>query len=298
MDAPPSEQPSPAEGRADLLSTSRALRLAMVLVLVVLLGAVLLQGLTDCAQSTISGFYFTAVRPVFVGSLCALGVCLVVYRGSSDREDVALNLTGFLAVVVAFVPTETPLGDRCPAANVPTDDEIQAMVANNVTVLVAVGVMGLAIAYAMLRGVRRTNPSVVRWSVGFPAVCLALGTLWFLLDDGGFIDHAHGVAALVMFGLIILVVHFNAQGAGCVDRGQPAWREPERLYGGIRNAMLLSALLVVAGAALDRALGGAWPFWGLLAEAMLLLEFLVFWLVQTDELWDVTSRKEVLVEGG
>lgn len=287
----PSGPPSGDEVRADLLSTYRHLRLAMVAVLVLLLGAVLLEGITDCAQGTISGFYYSAVRPVFVGSLCALGVCLVVYRGSSDEENVALNLSGFLAVVVALVPTPAPGGDRCPPTNLPTDGEIQLMVRNNVAALIVVSVVGLAVARALFGG-GRGGVHVGRWSIGFPAVVLAAGTLWFVLDTDGFVAQAHAVAASLMFGLILLVVHLNARGAGPVDRGQPAWREPRRLYHGIRNAMVLSGVLVGVGAGLDAAAGGSWPYWGLLFETLLLLGFLVFWVAQTDELWDVTSRKE------
>lgn len=58
-----------------------------------------------CAQTSISAYYFTEVQAVFVGSLLVLGVSMVVIRGTLVAEDIALNLAGLLAPIVAFAPT-------------------------------------------------------------------------------------------------------------------------------------------------------------------------------------------------
>jgi len=111
--------------RQDALSTYRHLRLAMVFVLALLLVSVALRAITAdpglCFEGSISAYYFTSTRAVFVGALCALGACLIVYRGNTDLEDVALNVSGALAFVVAFVPTGAPgtFGVSCSASNVP-----------------------------------------------------------------------------------------------------------------------------------------------------------------------------------
>ncbi|MEV7633306.1 hypothetical protein AB0N64_12965 [Microbacterium sp. NPDC089318] len=58
--------------------------------------------LGDFADS-ISANYSTPLRDIFVGALVAIGACLIVYRGR-PVEDLALNVAGFYATFVAFVP--------------------------------------------------------------------------------------------------------------------------------------------------------------------------------------------------
>ena len=59
----------------------------------------------DCLQGSISAYYYTSVQSVFVGSLVALGLAMIVLWGKTPLEDSYLNLAGMLAPVVAFVPT-------------------------------------------------------------------------------------------------------------------------------------------------------------------------------------------------
>lgn len=54
-------------------------------------------------------------RDWFVGILWAIGACLVFYHGYDPREDIALNSSGVLLIVVAMVPTGWLCGDSCPA---------------------------------------------------------------------------------------------------------------------------------------------------------------------------------------
>ncbi|GIJ30164.1 hypothetical protein Vqi01_53260 [Micromonospora qiuiae] len=56
--------------------------------------------------SSISSYYHSDMRDVFVGSLCAIGVFLVNYR-YRRLDDVLSTTAGVLAVVVALVPTVT-----------------------------------------------------------------------------------------------------------------------------------------------------------------------------------------------
>jgi len=61
-------------------------------------------------ERSISAYFHTGVREIFVGALGAIGVFLLAYRGLQRRDDVASNLAGFLALVVAAFPTpERPL---------------------------------------------------------------------------------------------------------------------------------------------------------------------------------------------
>lgn len=57
---------------------------------------------------SISAFYYTPARGLFVGTLVAIGVALVAYRGYTRGENWLLNAAGTLAIVVALFPTEDP----------------------------------------------------------------------------------------------------------------------------------------------------------------------------------------------
>ena len=53
---------------------------------------------------SISGSYYTQMRGVFVGSLCAIGVFLIAYR-YDKWDDIWSTVAGGLAIVVALFPT-------------------------------------------------------------------------------------------------------------------------------------------------------------------------------------------------
>jgi len=57
---------------------------------------------------SISAYYHTPMRDLFVGVLVAIGACLYLYKGFSDKENKALNCAGIFAIGVAFLPTCLP----------------------------------------------------------------------------------------------------------------------------------------------------------------------------------------------
>src|SRR3954447_25805087 len=89
------------------LRTYSLLRMGMLGVLLGLGVSVLLEinRSNGCVQRSISAYYYTPTRAVFVSSLVALGVSMIVLWGKNWVDDGFLNLAGMLAPVVAFVPT-------------------------------------------------------------------------------------------------------------------------------------------------------------------------------------------------
>lgn len=63
-------------------------------------------------QTSISAYYWTLdlERNIFVGTLCAVGVFLLLYKGYNWFEDRVLDLAGVSAVGIAFFPMDK-LGD-------------------------------------------------------------------------------------------------------------------------------------------------------------------------------------------
>jgi hypothetical protein len=67
------------------------------------LGALIL--LRTGLQSSISSYYHTGMRDVFVGTLCVIGFFLLSYRGYESSDDRAGNLACVFAVGVALCPS-------------------------------------------------------------------------------------------------------------------------------------------------------------------------------------------------
>lgn len=65
-------------------------------------------------ESSISAYYYTSMRNVFVGSLCATGVFLLSYRGYDRVDDITGNLACVFAVGLALFPT-APANGGSPA---------------------------------------------------------------------------------------------------------------------------------------------------------------------------------------
>jgi hypothetical protein len=132
------QPPSPTltrQQQAYTIKTWRYLRLAMIALVIGLATAVVyevVRGGADCVQTSISAYYYTHAQAIFVGALIAIGTCLICLRGSTDLEDVLLNIAGMLAPVVALVPTPQT-GDCASLPGVPQDPTPN--IENNVTAL-------------------------------------------------------------------------------------------------------------------------------------------------------------------
>jgi hypothetical protein len=64
-------------------------------------------------ESSLSSYYYTDLRNVFVGSLCVIAAFLASCRGYDRRDEIAGWLAGACAIGVAFFPT-TPDGCATP----------------------------------------------------------------------------------------------------------------------------------------------------------------------------------------
>src|SRR5262245_35426474 len=92
--------------KLDAIKTYRYLRLGMVAMVVLLSVSVAIErSKVECWQTSISAYYYTPVRAVLVGALVAVGLGLIVIKGSTWFEDATLNIAGMFAPVVAFAPT-------------------------------------------------------------------------------------------------------------------------------------------------------------------------------------------------
>jgi hypothetical protein len=77
--------------------------IGIALPFVLAFGRFLLEG--PGIESSISAYYYSAMRDVFVGSLCAIAVFLMSYHGYERKDDIAGDLACIFALGVALFPT-------------------------------------------------------------------------------------------------------------------------------------------------------------------------------------------------
>ncbi len=82
--------------------------IGIALPFVLVIGKFLLQG--PGIEVSISDYYYTDMRNVFVGSLCAIAIFLMSYRGYDQSDRIAGALACGFAIGVALFPT-TPGGE-------------------------------------------------------------------------------------------------------------------------------------------------------------------------------------------
>ncbi|NUR06759.1 MAG: hypothetical protein HOQ22_00230 [Nocardioidaceae bacterium] len=273
-------------GGSPILKTYRYLRLAMVhlvLLLFVAVGVEWWHTGRSCFQDSLSAYYFTPVQAVFVGALTAIGICMVVLKGNTEWEDILLNLGGMLLPVVAFVPV--PQEGSCRSVPVLLRDT-PADVANNVTALLVTGAVGLAVVVGVLlrssAGPRASRAHVIGTSVA--AATLLAGAAWFVVGRDSFVEGAHYVAAVGVFACIVGVVVLNARALRSA-RASPGRRTFVNRYAVIAVLMVGSAVgMGLVALVVD------WQHWLLWVESTLITLFAVFWLSQTQELWNEGLR--------
>ncbi|BDX34804.1 hypothetical protein TUM20985_53510 [Mycobacterium antarcticum] len=269
-----------------VLDTYRYLRGGMAVMIVMLGAAVVIERLrATCWQTSISEYYFTSAHAVFIAALCAIGAMLIVYKGSSDTEDVLLNLAGILAFVVAMVPTSRP-GLACGGARL--DIGSQSAIANAWAVVIALVVSRAASWWMYHRTGTMPRRSVLgTWAVWGQRVLLATGVVTLAAAPDWFRANAHGVAAVAMFASIILTVVITAFVAGNQDAEKcPHRRRYQLIYQTISVAM---GLTLVAAVCLHQLLDG-FNHATIVVEVALIAGFAAYWLIQTVELWGTSTR--------
>jgi hypothetical protein len=221
-----------------------------------------------------------------VGTLIAMGVCLVAIKGRDrPREDLMLNLAGMCAPVVALVPTPLEDSDACGDATRCVPPSYVPGVENNVGALLVVGALAvLFAAFTVRRGAPERRDLA---ALGVSAVGLIGFALWFLLGRDSFLDFAHYGTAVPMFGLIVAVALVNAAKVdefvatgGTLTMGQAAtYQRAYRLIAYVMGVVIGGALVLFV----VKAATGSEPFahWVFIVEALLLAAFTAFWVLQT-----------------
>lgn len=237
-------------------------------------------------QGSISAYFYTPIRPVFVGVLFACGIGLVAYSSSDIVENMLLNLSGVMAFFVATIPTPPDKDDLAGALAASDSMDYGA------TAVIITSVL----AYLMQVGVsRRWLPSALAGAPGAAeetspdqrrptrvARVVAIVTMATVIVftvalvtkyDGR--QKLHYVAAILLFAGMAVVAILNARRAG--------HRRHQMAYGIAATGMV--AITILAAIAHFAPSGSLVKCISLFySEAGLIASFMLHWITQSLEL--------------
>ncbi len=286
-------RPAKALEEQDVIKTYRYLRIGMIGAVVLLAVSIAIErSKVSCWQTSISAYYYTPVRAIFVGTMIAVGLVLIVYKGRRPGEDVCLNFAGMLAPVVAVAPT-TDVGKCWSIAPSPlpirADGSLATWVVTNIhnnfyALLIAGGiglVVALIISIAANHSLKPLLAKDVRGaSLSLAATALVLLLGWWLIRNwGDFYTRAHGFAAVLFFVFLVgailaeVVAHWKGRDKE-EDQGRFRW-----VYTGVAALMILGAVLIPTTRTFDEHTVFA-------LETYEITFFAFYWSVQTRENWN------------
>jgi hypothetical protein len=283
------------------IDTYRSLRAGIAAVGLVLgFGLVLLVVTTDSGvPPSISATFYGPMQGVFVACLVAVGVALFAVKGRPGVENTLLDVAGVLIPVVAFVPTPT-IDPTCPVPNsecVP--ERFHASVTIGFGAYLATAAVALAfVGWRLLRAGAAGQADTRRGFVVLLAVWVA-GFLLHQFGGGLFLQFTHYATAIPFFLILVVVVFINALRSpdepGVRRQGEDGYR---KVYSVIAAGMAIGVVVgVVTFLSTGRQNAQATTETVrvpviFLVEAWLLLLFVVYWVVQTVELWNRTAPRE------
>ena len=278
-----------AVARESLIISYRSLRLGLVLAVGMLAVSFVAERIdAGYLRGSISSYFYSPVRSIFVGALLVIGFSLVVIHVRHRWEETFLTLGGMLAIIVALVPTGIPVCEdgelpgtspniRCRPEGAP--DELPGWVVtgvwNNVLALVVVGLVALVLTKRFAP--KRTGPSVneLNLVLAVYAALLLTGGLLYMAWEG-FREHTHIVAAFLTFGCVGVTAAMN----GWFRSEEENPKRFRDIYRGVVIGMVAAVVvgLVLVAADVEDAI-----FW---LEAAELVLFATYWLAQTSQHWD------------
>lgn len=265
------------------LRTHRSLRLALVGIVVAIAASVLIQLAHDgwVPLPSISDYFYSPARGVFVSGLTAASVALLALSGR-DAESILLDIAAVFAPLIAIIPAGYRGRPFVP-------DEVLPTVRNGVGVyLVMVAALVVLAVILAVRGEVAWRRVVIVGSIAALASA-ALGVLAFApgvsesfpFAGGVNIHLAVTVCFFAVFAAIPLVTVFTrAERAGTVYR---------RIYLAVSVVIVIAVVVTVVAAVVRPEGGGV-----LVGETVALVTFAVFWTTQTIERWRDADPPSIL----
>ncbi|MDR7184886.1 FtsH-binding integral membrane protein [Microbacterium trichothecenolyticum] len=261
--------------------TYRYLRIGLAGTVIAIFVAIAQAATTYGWLTSISDYFYTPARDVFVGALIAVSLALFALSGRGS-ERALLDAAALFAPLIALVPTTLAPG-VVPGVDVPCTGRcfppaFEADVANGVVVYLVLGILLLLVAL-LLGALGQVSLASVWPSLLIAAVVIAVTGLTWAFARDAFLQNAHFIATTAFFALFAAVA---VRGA-FPRQGPPPAPVFRVLYTTIAVGLVL--VLVAYVVLLPQASGSGIPI-VLIVEAIALALFFVFWVVQGIEKWN------------
>jgi hypothetical protein len=275
------DRAAPLDPSEMLKRTYRFLRLAMAMMALAILISMVIEKLRAPGwEGSISAYYYTAARPIFTGAMMAIGGFLISIKGRTNIEDISLNLAGMMAPLVPLIPPHQASEETGSVISNTgfsvTERQHHELLVNNLTTVLIVAVLSFGAAYVIGRA--KSDPIKLqkhdKVGLGIAAGVAVIGIVLYVIVDV-VRENAHGISAGLMFVFLWPAIVANAYSAQI--------EKYRKLYAAIAISMLAFAGAVAVG----KLVAQHWRHHVLVLEILELSPFLVFWIVQTFEQWDV-----------
>jgi hypothetical protein len=297
------------------LATYRDLRIGLAVTMVMLAAAVIIdyRGRDPrCWQGALSEYFYTTAHSIFIAALLGLATLFFVYRGTCDTEDSLLTLAGVAALVAALVPQPTP--EYCLPTFLPADFKVDDMVRPSLQAVVCALALGWALSWVLRmlkrRRDKKDNRPPTKTSLGgrlalyLLRLVVAVG-LFALFCHNGFLYYAHAAAGFFLLSSFIATA-FAVAFVVTLERKMPAEglaTQNDKDIGLHRpcvllfyrcfywlwaTVMLLTALVIFRLHEIHPRYHGI-P-WATVLESAVVIEFAVYWIVQSIDLWRTPDR--------
>jgi hypothetical protein len=314
-------EPNPDPGTVTLpvvpttLAVYRNLRIGLGLTAVMLTASILIQSIhvwhakdpaqDSCFQGQLSEYFYTTAHSVFIGSLLILAALFLIYRGTTDTENALLQLAGVAALTAALVPEDKQyLRKKCNPPYIPENVDIATVIrVNLVAVVVALAAAWLITLFQQKRKRDDANGDEIsqkKSSGGNKARCVlrtvvVLGLVAICIPNAP-LQLAHGVAGLLLLSSFIATAFataFISSREECPPKRRPCVHCAYRwfyLWWAIFMVLTLIGILLIliCPPKFMREVGGT------VLEAAITVEFCVYWVIQTFDLWDEPDRRSRL----
>lgn len=296
--------------------THRYLRLSLVFVVFTLLLSVLIQTIVvswdplelgwDLLPS-ISHYYYTPARTVFVGTLIAASLALLALSGR-NRATTLLDISAIFAPLIAIIPTgidpdQMVEGWTCPKTGDCVPKELLGDARTGVATYCIVVVVAVLVMYRIRKRLPSDSPSapLVSWIAVGTAVVVAVLAFVPVIDEDfpfnfvPFPSSIHFAATLLFFGTFAAVQILHARSEVDEDETPPTPAQVTT-YRILSGAMIVVLVGMVAAFLLRDRLPD-FPL-VLIGEALALCIFAAFWAVQTFQRWNDSNAPNLVPQPG
>lgn len=159
--------------------------------LILVLGSILIGSCKEI-QISISNYYHTNMRDVFVGYVCTLSIFLFSYKGYDIADRITSALTGIFGVIVPLMPTNLKISNGIiPQCNIWCDVELHSVIGTIHLIAARLFILGMAYFTLFLFTKGETTPTpeklirnkIYKATGYIMLACIALLILFFAIPD-------------------------------------------------------------------------------------------------------------------